>query len=42
MAYFKHIRFIEKIAWFKLDFNKNGITHSFMKHNVLNDNIWLL
>ncbi len=39
MANFKQIRWIEKIAWFKLYFNKNKKKHSFMKHSVLNGNI---
>jgi hypothetical protein len=39
MAYFKKIRCIGEIAWLKLHFNKIGIKHSYMKHNVLNDNI---
>jgi hypothetical protein len=37
MADFKQIRWIEKIAWFKFQFNINK--KSFMKHNVLDDNI---
>jgi hypothetical protein len=41
MVDFKQIRWIEKIAWFKLHFNKNK-KKSFMKHSVLDDNIWLL
>jgi hypothetical protein len=39
MAYFKQIRWIEEITWFKLHFNKNKIKHSIMKYNVLDDNI---
>jgi hypothetical protein len=39
MAYFKQIRWIEEIAWFKLHFNKNRKKKSFMKHSVLDDNI---
>jgi hypothetical protein len=39
MAYFKHIRCIEEIAWLKFHFNKNKRKLSFMKNIVLNDNI---
>jgi len=39
MADFKQIRCIEEIAWLKFHFNKNRRKHSFMKHNVVNDNI---
>jgi hypothetical protein len=39
MADFLQIKWIEEIAWLKVHFNKNRRKHSFMKHNVLNDNI---
>jgi hypothetical protein len=39
MVDFKQIRCIEEIAWLRLHLNKNKKKHSFMKHNVLNDNI---
>jgi hypothetical protein len=39
MVDFKKIRWIEEIAWFKFHFNKNRRKRSFMKHNVLDDNI---
>jgi hypothetical protein len=39
MVDFKQIRCIEKIAWLKFLSTKIKGKHSFMKHNVLNDNI---
>jgi hypothetical protein len=39
MVDFKQIKWIEEIAWLKLDFNKNRKKHSFMKHSVLDYNI---
>jgi hypothetical protein len=39
MVDFRQIRWIEKIAWLKFHFNKNRRKQSFMKHNVLDDNI---
>jgi len=39
ITWYKQIKWIEKIAWFKLHFNKNKKKHSFMKHNVLDDKI---
>jgi hypothetical protein len=39
MANFKQIRWIEEIAWLKLHLTKNRRKHSFMIHNVLDDNI---
>jgi hypothetical protein len=39
MENFKQIRWIEKLVWLKLDFNKNRGKHPFMQHNVLDDNI---
>jgi hypothetical protein len=39
MEYFKQISWIEEITWLKLHFNKNRKKKSFMKHNVLDENI---
>ncbi len=39
MAYFKQIRRIKKFAWLKFHFDKNRKKRSFMKHNVLDNNI---
>ncbi len=39
ITWYKQIKWIEKIAWFKLHFNKKKKKHSFMKHNVLDDKI---